>query len=221
MVKGKYIGQYIYDGTMKYPEIAKRDVHELLERYKMLEVRESFSGYMQRVKNNKNEKLKIKRIAPLIDLTLDEMDSSFVIGGGAESLLERLEVNKVIVAQDELINPNEFVPVTRELIYNYDFGDNWLITITKHKGCDELLMQNIIDVYEFEEAEETVINKHKPVCINKDGMPLLDDVGGLGGFADFLETIYEGEVKEESDNFRRWAKSLGWNDRKVSNKMML
>ncbi len=32
---------------------------------------------------------------------------------------------------------------------------------------------------------------------NKDGISLIDDVGGLGGFGDFLGTIYESENKEE------------------------
>ncbi|MEG0249383.1 MAG: hypothetical protein RR561_01510 [Peptostreptococcus sp.] len=50
---------------------------------------------------------------------------------------------------------------------------------------------------------------------------MLDDVGGLSGFADLLGTIYEGEDKEEVFSARAWAKSLGWSATKVSNKMML
>jgi hypothetical protein len=78
----------------------------------------------------------------------------------------------------------------------------------------------VVRLHELEEAENIVLNKHKPVCINKDGISVLDDVGGLSGFVDFLGVIYEGEDKEESANARAWAKSLGWSDRKVSNKMM-
>lgn len=74
---------------------------------------------------------------------------------------------------------------------------------------------------ELEEAEDIVSSKHKPVCINKDGISILDDVGGLSGFANFLGTIYEGEDKEEASSARTWAKGLGWSATKVSNKMML
>lgn len=59
---------------------------------------------------------------------------------------------------------------------------------------------NAISYEELDEANETVIIKHKPVCISKDGVSLIDDVGGLSGFANFLGTIYESEDKEEKTN---------------------
>ena len=220
-LRKKYTGSYIYGGTMERLEVARQDVQELLEHFRMLEVRESFNDYMKRAEQDKNAEMRIIKKAPLIDLTLEEMNSSIMIDGGTESLLERLEVNKVIAAQGEDIASKELFPVTKELIYNYDFGDNWIVKITKYKDCEDLLKQNIIDEYELEEAEEIVLDKHKPVCINKVGVSVLDDVGGLSGFADFLGTIYEGEDKEEVSSARAWAKSLGWSATKVSNKMML
>ena len=220
-LKKKYIGPYIYGGTMEHPEIARQDVEELLEHFKMIEVRESFSEYMKRKEEDENAEIKIIKKVPLIDLTLEEMNASIIIDGGTESLLERLEVNKVIAAQDEDISSEKLFPVTKELIYNYDFGDNWIIKITKYKNCDDLLKQNIIDEDELEEAQDTVLDKHKPVCINKVGISVLDDVGGLSGFADFLGIIYEGEDKEEASSARAWAKSLGWSASKISNKMMI
>ena len=220
-LKKKYIGPYIYGGTMEHPEIARKDIQEFLEYFKMLEVRESFSEYMKRKEQDENAEIRIIKKAPLIDLTLEEMNSSIIIDGGTESLLERLEVNKVIAAQDEDINSEELFPVTKELIYNYDFGDNWIIKITKYKDCEDLLKQNIIDEYELEEAEDVVLDKHKPVCINKVGISVLDDVGGLSGFADLLGIIYEGEDKEEASSARAWAKSLGWSASKISNKLMI
>lgn len=176
---------------------------------------------MKRKEQDENAEIRIIKKAPLIDLTLEEMNASIIIDGGTESLLERLEVNKIMAAQDEDINSEELFPVTKELMYNYDFGDNWIVKITKYKDCEDLIKQNIIDEYELEEAEEVVLDKHKPVCINKEGISVLDDVGGLSGFADFLGVIYEGEDKEEASNGRAWAKSLGWSASKVSNKMMI
>lgn len=220
-LKKKYTGPYIYGGTMEHLEIAKQDMKDLLDHFKMLEIRESFIDYMKRKEKDKDAEIRIIRRAPLIELTLEEMNSSLIVDGGTESLLERLEVNKVIAAQDEDIDFKELFPVTKELIYNYDFGDNWIVRISKYKDCKDLLKNNIVDEYELEKAQEIVLYKHKPVCINKEGISVLDDVGGLSGFADFLGVIYEGEDKEEASSARAWAKSLGWSDRKVSNKMML
>lgn len=220
-LKKKYIGPYVYGGTMEHPEIARQDVEELLEHCKMIEVRESFSEYMKRKERDENTEIRIIKRAPLIDLTLEEMNASIIIDGGTESLLERLEVNKVIAAQDEDISSEKLFPVTKELIYNYDFGDNWIVKITKYKDCEDLIKQNIIDEDELEEAQDIVLDKHKPVCVNKVGMSVLDDVGGLSGFADFLRVIYEGEDKEEASSARAWAKSLGWSASKISNKMMI
>ncbi|KPU44472.1 hypothetical protein OXPF_19660 [Oxobacter pfennigii] len=50
---------------------------------------------------------------------------------------------------------------------------------------------------------------------------MLDDVGGLSGFADFLETVYESEDKRERDEARTWAKSLGWSEKKIAAKRIL
>lgn len=149
------------------------------------------------------------------------MNSTIIIEGGTESLLERLEADKVIAAQIEKINLKNPFPVTKELIYNYDFGDNWIVTITKGKNCNDLLENNTVSYEELGEAKETVVTEHRPVCINKEEVCVMDDVGGLSGFAEFLGTIYECGDKEESSNARAWANSLDWNIRKVSNKAML
>lgn len=87
---------------------------------------------MARKSQDKNAEIKIIKIAPLIELTLEEMNSSLMIEDGTESLLERLEVNKIIAAQGEDIGSDGLFPITKELIYNYDFGDNWRVKITTH-----------------------------------------------------------------------------------------
>lgn len=220
-LKKKYTGPYIYKGMMEHQEIAKKDIHELLDRFSMIDVSESFGDFMKRTEKDENAKIKIIKKAPLIELTLEEMNSSLMLEGGTDSLLERLEVNQVIAAPGEDIASNGIFPVTTELIYNYDFGDNWTVTITKHKDCEELLKQNIIDEYELKEAQDTVLKRNMPVCMNKEGLSVLDDVGGLSGFAEFLGVIYEGDDKEERASSLAWAKSLGWDPKKTPSKMML
>ena len=187
----------------------------------MVEVKESFHQLWKREKGNSNAKPCIIKRAPLIDLTLEEMNNSILIENGTVSLLERLEVTKVLGFTDEDICTNDIFPVTHKLIYNYDFGDNWIVNITKEKDCKELLDKGCISKDELAEAEATVLSKHRPVCIHKEGIFVLDDVGGLSGFANFLKTIYESKDKEERSSYKEWARSLGWSNRKISNKLVL
>ena len=118
------------------------------------------------------------------------------------------------------------LPVTEQLVYSYDYGDNWKVIIS----CE--------DVYYFEKSgvwkgrsgeaddiltgllEETVIG-YRPVCIRKDGIELVDDVGGIGGFCDMLRAIYEAdpddeEAAEERDVMLNWAGMMGWTGRRIS-----
>lgn len=220
--KKKYTGPYIFRGIMEDYEKAQNDIKQVIERFPILEVRESFGDHLNRSKEEIKGKLKILKKAPLIELTLDEMNNSINMGGGTENLLERLEVTKVLASRSEdIYNNNGKLPVTRELIYNYDFGDNWTITITKREDCNDLLLKGFISKDELLDAEATVLKEHKPVCIHKDGIFVLDDVGGLHGFTSFLRDIYEDEDKEERNKSRTWAQSLGWNERKISDKLIL
>lgn len=220
-LRKKYTGPYVYGGIMEHPEIAKRDIQELLERFETIEVQESFGSFLARKKSNKNAGAKVLKTDSLINLTLDEMNATIFLEGGTESLLERLEVNKLLASPDEELTSDEWFPVTKELLYNYDFGDDWVVKITKPHDCEDLLEQNRLGEDELEEARNTVIDKHKPVCIHKEGISVLDDVGGLSGFADFLGTIYEEDNKEEASQARTWARSFGWNAAKISCKKML
>ncbi|OGO80654.1 MAG: hypothetical protein A2Y21_08930 [Clostridiales bacterium GWC2_40_7] len=221
-LKKKYTGPYFFKGIMEDYEWAQNDIKQLIERFPILEVKESFGNYMNRSKSEHKAKQQIIKKAPLIESTLEEMNNSIIIEGGTESLLERLEVAKILAFKDEdVCNDNGIFPVTHKLIYNYDFGDNWEINITKEKDCKELLQKGYISKDELLDAEATVLTKHKPVCIHKGGIFVLDDVGGLHGFISFLKEIYEGEDKEERSNHRVWAQSLGWSERKISNKLIL
>src|SRR5699024_7097166 len=130
-----------------------------------------------------DEGVKVVKRAPLIDLTLEEMRATIVLSGGTESLLERLKVDEVLAHEGESIDKEAFFPATDKLIYYYDFGDGLKINITKHENCNELLECNLIDQTKLKEAEATVIHKHQPVCIYREGISVLDDIGGLGGFA--------------------------------------
>lgn len=220
-LKKKYTGPYFYGGTMEHPEMARQDIEALLDRFNPIKVRESFSDYMDRKEKDPNTKIRILKEAPLSELTLEEMNASLMMDAGTFSLMERLNVDRLLASEHEVTGREGIFPVTRELFYNYDFGDNWTITITKHSHCDDLLRNNIISIDELNEAMAKVVRLHRPVCIDRQGLSVMDDVGGLSGFADLLATIYEGEDKVEAAETRTWAKGMGWSAAKVSIKKML
>lgn len=215
-LRKKYTGPYIYEGNLEVPEIAKKDIEELLDHYSMVDVRESFHEYLKRKNDGGEDYMRILKRAPLIDLTIDEMHDSIILEWGSDYLLERLEVDKVLAAQGEDMDSTKLFPLTKELIYNYDFGDDWVVKITKYDNCNDLIEQNLIADNELRAAQEIVLYDYKPVCLHKEGLSVLDDVGGLGGFADFLGRIYENEDKSEASDYRAWAKSLGWRPTKTS-----
>ena len=58
---------------------------------------------------------------------------------------------------------------------------------------------------EFLDKLRDIQRKEKPICIAWDGMSLVDDVGGVGGFCEFLETI-NGNDPEEKKHYKTCAK---------------
>ena len=48
-----------------------------------------------------------------------------------------------------------------------------------------------------------------PSCIAAEGLPLVEDVGGIQGYFDFIRNIYRGD-DETSASLREWARGLGW-----------
>lgn len=116
-------------------------------------------------------------------------------------------------------------PLTDVLLYRYDFGDGWKVKITGSLGAADLVENGRVTQEELEDAARVVYSKFRPVCIAWDGYPVLDDVGGISGYIDFLEGINgNGEVGglyEDAKESLAWAKSLGWSTRNISNKNLL
>ena len=58
------------------------------------------------------------------------------------------------------------LPLSDTLIYRYDYGDNWIVKITvveEVKG----------------ELKDQVLETERPICVAADGLPVMDDVGGI------------------------------------------
>ena len=106
-------------------------------------------------------------------------------------------------------------PITETIIYNYDFGDGWQIEITRIDDLADDKETDRLSAAELANAE-SIVAQGRPVLLAWDGLRVLDDVGGLSGYVDFLRTINEDPNKEERINTLDWASSLGWSKRKVS-----
>ena len=115
-------------------------------------------------------------------------------------------------------------------MYEYDFGDGWEFEITEihhSKARDSVIRK----------AEETCIERHRPVCVAHEGGFLVEDAGGLYGYIQFLRALHpeeeyhafmEGLVDysdngpyEDSRSSRTWAESLEWTDAPFTDRRLL
>ena len=215
-LRKKYTGPYQHGSILEVPDMARKDVEAFLDFFQDLEVRESYASYLERKKENEDAEPKILRRAPAIELTLDELHDSIVMEQGTDHLLERLTVRDVLAAEGEPLAQENLFPLTHELLYNYDFGGNWKISIRRLDQADDLIREHKASREEIRQGVTYVLTRHQPTCLYREGLSPMDDVGGLGGFARFLYDVYEGEDRKESASLLRWAKSLGWKPAKES-----
>lgn len=119
------------------------------------------------------------------------------------------------------------VPVTSELLYSYDFGDNWQVRIT----CEKVYFE---EDAASDETIRLVADKERPVCIAADGLSVMDDCGGIYGYVRDLRTMKdpswaaslaesgeEPDITEDPAYVREWAKSQGWTGRAVKPENLL
>lgn len=233
-LRKKYTGPFVNGNRSEDFINAQDSITELLARFPVIDVLESFHDFYERTKGLTalpGEKPKIIRTAPPLDLSIAELESTISFDSGFDELLERLAVKTILGTRnqrlaefDELtqIFDDEIPrPVTKKLIYNYDFGDNWIVEITRHTTTKTLPEQDGLDEYWVTEAAAIVTAKHQPVCIQKKGGYVMDDVGGMGGFAELINTIYQSPDPAERQECRSWATAMGWSNRKIELAKML
>lgn len=194
----------------------KRLINEMIDCHLLVDVLESFKDFFARKNQDEKAQITILRKAPLIGLTIEEMISSIGIEYDIYSLLERLEVDKLLAYQSEKLQDGKLFPLTNEIDYIYDFGDYWEVKITKLKDCEDLLKNFRVNEQDLQDAQEVVLSKHQPVCINREGINVVDDAGGLHGFADLLGILYEGTREDDISFYHSWAKEQGFSEKKAS-----
>lgn len=170
---------------------------------------------------------------PVCGLLVSDSRDSF-------DLLERLPISNVLTAKPTDLSGTELIDRKREeikmilknkidaperqvlpaaftdvLIYNYDFGDDWHIEITMTENCDDLIAQHRLSSEQLNRSVQKCRRTYRPVTLAVDGEMLLDDIGGLGGFAEFLRNINpdldnmteeeKEEAQENKDEYLGWA----------------
>jgi len=234
-LRKKYTGPYIYKGYIENYDVAQRDVQNLFQRLPVIAVKESFQEYLKRNKGKKDSEkspVRVLKKAPIGELTIQELNDAIIFDTGFSELLERIKVRQVLGAEgdslasyiellESQLTGRAFKPVTETLLYNYDYGDDWRVEIKRYRDPEVLIDKGFVDESDLREALETVKKKHKPVCIYKKGIFVMDDVGGMSGFTNFMHTIYLGKDVDEKKDIRLWAKGMGWSTRKVEPSKML
>ena len=95
-------------------------------------------------------------------------------------------MNRLPEKNAKRVKIDEYMIAGTSFIYQYDFGDNW-----EH----EIIIEKIV------EAEEGV---HYPVCLDGERHRPPEDVGGIGGYENFLEAI-SNPNHPEYDDMLVWA----------------
>ncbi len=106
---------------------------------------------------------------------------------------------------DSLPSLNPFASTLR---YTYDFGDDWSFIITPHDDVEYL--GDRVSAEWMKKAIKSVLTLARPMVIAADGLPLIEDVGGIWGLGAFYRGEEQYEEKEESI---QWAKGNGWSGR--------
>ena len=191
--------------------------YELLERLPLVEI--------LRVKGQ--NKIELKKIREYLDRELSKLNIKEIIKEYRNTRFRSGKKEQEFLEKYDL----PVMPVTDQMIYRYDYGDGWKILIScenAYKGDETGLWKNMngeMPDVSVDKIEETV-TKHRPICIQKDGTELVDDVGGISGFCEMLKTIYECDMNnkeelEERENILEWAYMMGWTGRNISPKQTL
>ena len=258
----KYTGPYHYYGESERYDVIRKGVHAFCDRFSSIKVRSSFRFDKDIPPEEMDTDTKV---IPLKEATIDEVSRSIYFDGSFEELMENRELIDTILPEQneapsmddwkkhttELVHKIEnrdmslnsnytipgILPFARELIYNYDFGDNWEVSIKcmgiirksemeKHKTAGTLMLPSSENKVSWADVEKSIFEKHKPICISRQGMNLVDDVGGIEGFCNFLKNINtdsdsNSNIDPDDIEYYEWATSMGWSPRIPSPKTTL
>ncbi len=158
-------------------------------------------------------------LCPGFDLLPCDMEAQFLEENHCKTVSEELEFigDKMEDARCSIVLPQ---PFTTELLYKYDFGDDWNVRITASWNCIDLVEKDILDQSTLDKANIWCRETYRPVLIAAEGPMVMDDVGGLSGFVNFLSEINpdltdmdpqeRADARQQKKEMLEWAKMQGW-----------
>lgn len=247
-MRRKYNGPY-YDGAKSEEyKNCQKEVADLRRQFSEFEVREDFGEMYDRYqRTGEKDGPRSKGQKKFDDATILELESNITFEHGFFELLEHIELIQILMPgkvtagesplaasdisicrtlAERLATP---VPVTNRLEYEYDYGDDWKVSIEcvdeyyekiSVDGASHYFDKNGIQVLD-DELYSKVGKKLKPVCIKSDGLPVMDDAGGIHGYVETLRSIKapvdpdDSEALQEQKDSKSWARMQGWTGRKV------
>ncbi|MBO0600925.1 plasmid pRiA4b ORF-3 family protein [Sporosarcina sp. E16_3] len=117
-------------------------------------------------------------LKPIVNLVCDE--EAFSYPG---------EVNMKLEKDVKLL---EYIPASKKLTYNYDFGDDW-----NH----DIEVESILENYDF----------NYPVCLEGEGNTPPEDVGGEYGYEQFLKILADPD-HSEYEHMVNWGRMQRYQD---------
>lgn len=114
-------------------------------------------------------------------------------------------------SEDQLSQPFVYA-FAAELIYEYDYGDGWKFRITPKKDIEYLMKDGRLRAEEMRDAIRNLCILTRPIVVAADGLPLVEDVGGVYGYMDFLKGIngLDSDMYDDKKESLKWAKGQGW-----------
>lgn len=209
-LKHKYNPPFTYGGSLELYSVAQQEARTFLRKNPVLRLGPSFDEYF---KGNRASKQVATEAASYEDMY-------YYFESGIGELIERASVF-------------EYMPsLAEELIYKYDYGDGWEVRITISDEYEATFVDDMpvgfvdkdgvkVDT-KGKEGEKSLAEKlyhvmhdQIPICIEADGLPVMDDVGGVHGYCDFLNGIHGkgSDLYDDAEESREWARSMGWTGR--------
>ena len=230
-VRRKYTGPYYYGGKNELYDECQNAVAAFIQKYPSFEIHkprnwqdQDYKKLNQLPETEQKAALGCKTVAT-DDLTMEQMRTTIDLGGPLCDLIERLCVADLLVPADCQPSLQKWeadcqqaiadchtathshtpltYPYFKELRYQYDYGDGWEVKIT----C----LQIWADRPSYQQAGYAVktLAARRPVCVAADGMGMMDDVGGIGGYCSFLQQLHDGS-RQEIAEMSEWAEMQGY-----------
>jgi len=212
-LKSKYTGPYKYQGYIELYDNADYYMKKLIEDVKV-NIPDFNPLETDSLKKLITDNYYLYEIKIYLDILLERLEVTSVLAEKGQKLHDIDELGTRMVARryqpkSKKLSP-EILPVTHKIIYNYDYGDDWNVIITRPKDFSSLVKTKKIIADDLDVAKKTVSTEHRPVCVLTNGGCVLDDVGGIYGYNNMLNTIFGKLNKRERSEMLHWAFSQGW-----------